>query len=43
MRPLVDYLPLLTMPAAGLIILVVGWIVILRDKADRKRHNHPAE
>lgn len=39
---LIDYLPLLIMPASGLIILVVGLILYYRDKA-RDRHNHPAE
>ena len=42
MRPLVDYLPLLIMPVSGFVILVVVWILNVRDKAARDRH-HPAE
>ena len=39
-----DYLPLLILPIAGLVILIAAWIIIASDKRNGgDHHRHPAE
>lgn len=37
------YLPLFIMPAAGLVILVVVWIIIAKDRRHGSHRHGPAE
>ena len=40
---LLDYLPLLIMPFAGLVIIAVMWVIIAVDRRKEARPHTPAE